>query len=469
MVFSWDGEKQDNWDLYVKMIGSATALRLTTDAADDLYPAWSPDGRQIAFVKGGQHAGIYLISPLGGPEQKIVDFDAAAGSPAWSPDGKFLVVAKNRPDQKPAADAGALFLVPVQGGEPRPFLVPMPGRWYRYPALSPVGRSLAFASCGGPARSPYCDVLVLGLNEDLLPQGKPRQLPAATTFVAGMAWTPDGRSLVYSGGESPNEPFLFRIDVAGGGEPKRLEIASQRAYSPAVALKGNRLAFSRATYDTDIWQVQARGKPQPLLVSTMPDTSAQFSPDGRRIAFISGRKGDGIAIWLANADGAGLVQLTRGPEDYHGSPRWSPDGRWIAFDAQGKDRRWNIKVVESSGGQSRQLTSGPFSSNIPTWSRDGRWIYFSSDRSGQREIWRMPTQGGAAEQITRDGGGVVLESPEWENSLLHQNHRRRSSVRTASGRRRRKTNFGEGGMARTRRLRRRYLLPLRRLPHSGKI
>ncbi len=412
VVFSWNGEKQDNWDLYVKMIGSATALRLTTDAADDLYPAWSPDGRQIAFLKYGQRTGIYLISPLGGPEQKIANFDAAPGAPAWSPDGKFLIVAKYHPELKPAVDAGALFLVPVQGGEPRPFLAPTPGRWYQDPAFSPVGRSLALAFCNGTTRSSYCDVLIVGLNADLLPQGKPRQLTAPTTNIAGMAWTPDGRSLICSAGRSPNEHFLFRIDLAGGGEPKRLEIASQGAFSPAVALKANRLAFSRAIYDTDVWQLQAGGKPEPFLVSSLPDTSAQFSPDGRRIAFASGRGGEGIAIWLANADGAGLVQLTRGPEDFHGSPHWSPDGRWIAFDARGKDGRRNIKVVESSGGQSRQLTSGPFSSNIPSWSRDGKWIYFTSDRSGQREIWRMPAQGGAAEQITRDGGYVALESPD---------------------------------------------------------
>lgn len=292
VVFSWNGEKQDNWDLYVKMIGSATALRLTTDAAFDGFPAWSLDGRQIAFLKSGQQTGIYLISPLGGPEQKIADFDAHSG-PAWSPDGKFLVVAKYRQEQKPAADDGALFLVPLQGGEPRPFLASMPGRWYQYTAFSPDNRSVAFTSCGGPTPSPYCDVLVVGLNADLLPQGKPRQLVASPTVIGGMAWTADGRSLVYGAGSSTNDYFLFRIDLAGAGEPKRLEIASQGAYSPAVALKGSRLAFSRAAYDSDVWRLQAGGKPQPLLVSTTVDASAQLSPDGRRIAFASGRGAEG--------------------------------------------------------------------------------------------------------------------------------------------------------------------------------
>ncbi len=408
VVFSWDGEKQDNLDLYVKMVGSPTALRLTTDAADDSAPSWSPDGQQIAFLKNGPHAGVYLISPLGGREQKISDLQAFAG-PAWSPDSKYVIVAlKLLRGQKSFPEEPSLILLPVQGGEPRRFMAAEPNGWYSSPAFSPVGRTLAFASCRGTTN---CDLLVVPLSADLLPAGKPRQLASVRTYIAGIAWTPDGRSLIYSAG-TLTERLLFRIDSAGGGEPKRLEIASQGAESPAVALKGNRLAFSRALFDTDIWRLQAGGKPEPLLVSTMQDGSAQFSPDGRRIAFASARSGDRMAIWLADADGTGLVQLTRGPEDYQGSPRWSPDGNWIAFDARGKDSLWDIKVVESSGGQARQLTGGTFSSNVPSWSHDGKWIYFNSDRSGRREIWRTPAQGGAAEQITRHGGRVALESTD---------------------------------------------------------
>jgi Tol biopolymer transport system component/tRNA A-37 threonylcarbamoyl transferase component Bud32 len=413
VVFCWNGEKQDNWDLYVKMIGSATALRLTTDPGADLYPAWSPDGARIAFLKGERvypwiSRGIYWISPLGGPEQKIADFDAAPGAPAWSADGKFLVVAKYHLEHQPAADAGALFLLPIEGGEPRPLLTPVPGRWYAHPAIAPDSRSLAFESCRGVGGALYCDLLVVRLNGDLTPQGNPRQL-AAGLGNAVLAWTPDGRSLVYSASSSSQESFLYRVDLAGG-ESKRLEIASRRASSPAVARKGNRLAFSRSVFDRDVWRLAVGGKPQPFLVSTAADKDAQFSPDGRRIAFASERGGEGIAIWLANADGAGLVQLTRGP--YHGSPSWSPDGRWIAFDARGKEGRWSINVVDSSGGPSRLLAGGPFSSVVPSWSHNGKWIYFNSDRSGRFEIWRMPFQGGAAEQVTRDGGYVARESTD---------------------------------------------------------
>ena len=52
-AFAWNGEKRDNWDIWVKVVGETHALRLTTDPAPDVYPAWSPDGTHIAFCRGG--------------------------------------------------------------------------------------------------------------------------------------------------------------------------------------------------------------------------------------------------------------------------------------------------------------------------------------------------------------------------------------------------------------------------------
>jgi Tol biopolymer transport system component len=408
VAFTWNGEKQTNSDIYVKMIGGTIAHRLTTDPAPDVGPAWSRDGRQIAFLRYGQPIGIYLISPLGGPEQKISDFDAARGAPAWSPDGKFLVLAKSHDGQKAEPNSGALYLVPVQSGETRPVLIPESGRYYLFPAFDPSGHFLAFASCSDVGAD--CDISQVALDTGFLPQGRPRKIKTVAALLAGLAWAADGRALVYSAGTTVNDYFLWRVDVAGG-EAKRVEIASQGAVSPAVALKGNRLAFDRQMTDQDIWRVEVGGKPEPFLVSTMLDLSAQFSPDGRRVAFASGRGIDRVAIWLSDANGANLAQLTRGTGTYDGSPRWSPDGRWIAFDVLGNDGRRSVYVVDSTGGPLRHLTSGSrWSDKVPNWSRDGKWVYFVSDRTGRWQIWRIPVQGGEAEQITFDGGYVAIES-----------------------------------------------------------
>ena len=100
VAFSWNGEKQDNFDIYVKVIGTEPPLPLTTNPAEDYSPAWSPDGRWIAFCRdlpGGKVA-VILISPIGGPERKLTETNSPdqygyLGSlVAWSPDSRSLVI-----------------------------------------------------------------------------------------------------------------------------------------------------------------------------------------------------------------------------------------------------------------------------------------------------------------------------------------------------------------------------------------
>ena len=83
IAFTWTGPKQDNPDIYVLQIGAGTPLRLTTDPGNDYNPAWSPDGRSIAFLRSrGETAAseLLLIAPLGGPERKLADIHVLAGT-----------------------------------------------------------------------------------------------------------------------------------------------------------------------------------------------------------------------------------------------------------------------------------------------------------------------------------------------------------------------------------------------------
>jgi tricorn protease-like protein len=101
VAYVWNGEKQDNPDIYVKMISTGTQLRLTSDPAPDATPAWSPDGNYIAFVRRSSpdRETVLLISPLGGGERKVADFPGTFGMD-WSPDGKWLAIAaKGRPEE----------------------------------------------------------------------------------------------------------------------------------------------------------------------------------------------------------------------------------------------------------------------------------------------------------------------------------------------------------------------------------
>jgi eukaryotic-like serine/threonine-protein kinase len=402
IAFSWDGEKGDNPDIYVKLVGETNALRLTTDPAVDTYPAWAPDGKRIAFRRAGSHSGIYTVSALGGAEQKLSDF-ATDDQMSWSPDGKWLAVSSH-------SQTSAIFLLPAEGGEPRRVTVPKAPGFDRTPSFSPDGLQLAYASCAGIYS---CDVYVQDLNEAYVPRSSARRIMNQKFTLFGLTWSRDGKSVIYSGSQiALFLPYLWREVVDGRLPPQRLDIAGALAIYPSVSPVGNRLAFQRNLQDYDIWRYRVGGATEPLIVSSLTEYNAQFSPDGSRIAFESNRNGESEEIWVAEEDGSKPVQMTHNLGHHQGSPRWSPDGRWIAFDSLGDDGHWDIYVMDASGGRPRRITPEPSDENIPSWSRDGKWIYFSSNRTGRYEIWRVPFAGGTPEQITKEGGYVAYESAD---------------------------------------------------------
>jgi Tol biopolymer transport system component/tRNA A-37 threonylcarbamoyl transferase component Bud32 len=406
VAFVWDGGEAGKREIYVKMLGSSTALRLSSNGTTDGNPSWSPDGRQIAFAKGGSAPGIYLVSPLGGPEQKITDL-RSFGPISWSEDGKFLAVVKSHLEQFQTG-VGTVYLVSTETGEFRPLLVPRSGSRYYSPVFAPGGRALAVAVCGGRNNYAPCDISVISLRPGFVPEGSERRLATAEALTA-ISWTADGGSLVYDG-SIEGRLSLSRVATNYGAVPQRLELAGERVQGPAVARNSKLLAFTRLEGDDQLSRLKLGGRQEIFLASNAIDGNPEFSPDGQRVVFTSTRGLQGTTLWLAKSDGTGAVQLTRGPEE-QGSPDWSPDGRWIAFDAS-EAGKYQIKVVDASGGHPRQVTSTSFDSSAPRWSRDGRSIYFSSNRTGRDEIWRAPATGGGAEQMTHDGGIVASESSD---------------------------------------------------------
>jgi eukaryotic-like serine/threonine-protein kinase len=427
VAFAWNGEKEDNFDIYVKLVGaSGPPLRLTTDPASDTFPAWSPDGRQIAFRRmprpgadGWKYyassrlpAGTVMVMPaLGGPERKVADVPRSlCPSLSWTPDGRWL--ATSATDSR--GDNG-IFLLPLEQGE-RKRLTSNPTSGDLCPALSPDGHFLAYAACS----SEYsCAIQVLELGRNLRPKGPPRRLVGVAVGAAfeGLAWAADGRSLVYS---VPG--YLYRVPLRGAPEGERIELAAPSAVFPAVSRTLDRLVFTRGTDDRDVWKLEEGLPPMPFLASSRGDQSPQFSPDGTRIAYQSARWSRTGEIFVTAADGSNPVQLTDGLGRQQGSPQWSPDARWIAFDSQGQDGTFDVFVIDATGGPPRRLTPDPSNEHRPSWSRDGRWIYFASDRTGRFEVWRVPPEGGGAEPVTDDGGYRCVESVDGR-TLYYVKHR----------------------------------------------
>jgi Tol biopolymer transport system component len=150
-----------------------------------------------------------------------------------------------------------------------------------------------------------------------------------------------------------------------------------------------------------------------LIASTREERDPAYSPDGRRIAYVSGQSGP-PEIWMCESDGSNPVQLTRLGAAYALGPQWSPDGQKIAFEAVSNGNP-DIYAVSTNGGASQRLTTSPAADKWPYWSRDGQSIYFISGRSGSSQIWKMSAAGGDVVQVTPDDGenrDVPQESPD---------------------------------------------------------
>ena len=411
VAFMWNGEKGDNPDIYIKMVGSTETRRLTTDPAQDGAPSWSPDGRQIAFVRSrpGEAAGtIHLISPLGGSDRKLSAHPVAGGSLSWSPDGRWLATAGSFS----ATDAPlrGIHLIAVPGGEARSITSPSAPTFHTSPSFSPDGHHMAYASCSDVS----CHVEVVELGADYVPKGAARRLTRKVIWgaggqAAGLAWTRDGKSVVYG---DRIDDHLWRVGIAGDRPPERIEVAGSGVVGVTIARSRDRLAFVRILAQNDIWRFEAGRPAEVVAASSAEDYGPHFSPDGHRFAWESGRAGEGQEIWLAAADGTSPVQLTHGPGLGQGTPRWSPNGHRIAFDSEGEDGYRHIWTVDVDGGSLRRLTQDPTDEAIPSWSQDGRFIYFNSNRTGAPDIWRAAATGGRAERVTHNGGNSACESAD---------------------------------------------------------
>ena len=115
--------------------------------------------------------------------------------------------------------------------------------------------------------------------------------------------------------------------------------------------------------------------------------------------------GGAVDLYVANADGKGLRQLTRTKED-DSAPCWSPDGQWICFATKINERRALCKVPVSGGPAQRIATSGVSNPSEPDWSPDGKWIVFTAQMGGF-SVCVVPATGGSATVLV-DG-----EDPSW--------------------------------------------------------
>jgi Tol biopolymer transport system component len=397
-------------DIYVKQVGSESYVQVTKDPAVDSWPAWSPDGSEIAFVRDGD---VYFVPSLSGAERRVAK---SAGRVVWMPDRSSILVL-----EKTTPYARSVFRVSVATGEKRRLTFPnelSPGDVDM--AVSPDGRAIAVCR----------SVTDLGCDLYLVPAtgGEARRLTNDQRGIQGFTWTSDGKEIVFASDRqgwfrlwrvaahplNPTGVYRTPVLVEGAGDDARM---------PSIS-RGDRLVYQRHTRNFDINRAEITGVPGskdhrlglpiPLIASTRLDVSPSWSPDASKIAFVSDRSG-ARELWICDADGSSPLKLTSfaGPAVIY--PRWSPDGQRLVFSAlTGTSGNFEGYTIDAKGGRPVHLgVSGHPSIAHPVYSRDGRWLFFIPGPEERAvEVWRVPAAGGEAVQLTNHGAFRPEISPD---------------------------------------------------------
>jgi len=255
--------------------------------------------------------------------------------------------------------------------------------------------------------------LLFARSETSRPLGRPRQVTAGSGWEAEVAISPDGRTLAFAASEAGNED-IWLIDAKGGGRLRLTEHpAADRA--PAWFPDGNAVAFeSRRAGLQAIWRIPRLGGSPTMLVANATDPA--ISPDGGWIAFAQGVRSADTRIGVAALDNPSEITFLTGPQHGlwgHIQPAWSPDGQWICY-ADAND----LWIVPAAGGEPRRLTTDSAGDREPAWSADGRFVYFSSYREGTLALWRVAARGGEAQRLTAGTGPERRPSISRDGSLL---------------------------------------------------
>jgi Tol biopolymer transport system component/DNA-binding winged helix-turn-helix (wHTH) protein len=375
--------------IFVKQVGADYLKQLTTHQ-EDCCPAWSPDGKWVAFSRWtDREVEMYTVPSTGGAERKLLTKGVApkSGGLDWSPDGNAVAFA--------AGDG--IDLLNLRNSEVRRVTEPPPQSEDWGPKFSPDGQRILFVRRRD-----------MGFSEEVivLPASGGAAVSVASEharIVGPPQWSADGRSIIFSS-EHNGEPTLWKVAVDTREAPVELD---EGGWRPTVSKRGYRLAYERATHNLSVWQVDlSQPGTKEIVVGSTSQTDQgpgpQFSPDGKRLAYMCDRSGT-MEIWVSDSDGANPYQLTA--VDGAGTPRWSPDGTSIAFDS-----RSAIFTVDVKSGAVRPMVKDQFENLCPSWSRNGKWIYFASSRTGQFQVWKVPVEGGTPVQVTKRGGHAALES-----------------------------------------------------------
>ena len=428
------------WTLPAK---GGPAKRITDLFNDARQPAWSPDGKTVAFF-GYRDGGydLWAIDPDGSHQRKLTWGNFDDREPVYSHDGTRIAFSSDRGD--PLGSDYNIWILDLRSGALRQ-MTKDPGNDYM-PTWSPDDKEIAFTSTRENSQSIWA--------LDLL-DGAERRITDAKIRADAPSWGPGGDLVYYASGAGQSRlelagksltgsenAFAFRVSWVSptefihvsDGRIRRRSIAAPDAapqtidftaalqvihpeyvhrkrdftstaprpvlgiVRPVISPDATKVAFAAIG---DIYVMPVGAKPENLTRDRFLDTEPAWSPDGTKLAYSSDKGGNLLQLWIRDLKSGEDRQLTHLSTQPMGAS-WSPDGSRIAFlEVDGMWRRAAVSVVIVATGKVARIHDSLFGPGMPTWSPDGRRVavamvapYSTRFREGTNQVLTMSADGG---------------------------------------------------------------------------